>query len=249
MTADSTYHLKVFQTADELCKAAAEFFIDISRKSIAARGRFVVSLSGGTTPQGLYSLLSESPFREQVEWEKTVVFWGDERCVSLNDTQNNAHQAKITLLDKIDIPKANIYAIPVNLSPEEAAINYEKEVNCFFGKETPRFDLMLLGLGENGHTASLFPGTNVIYEQTVGIRAVYVEEEKMFRITMTAPLINQSGAILFLVNGENKAVILKEVLTAAYRPDKIPAHLIQPVNGELYWFVDRASASLITIKN
>ena len=243
------YKLKIFQTADELNKAAVEFIIAAAKKAIAMRGKFIISLSGGQTPQKLYSLLSESPYREQVQWEKTFVFWDDERCVPLDDERNNAHCAKFTLLDKIDIPESNIYAIPVNLSPGEAAVKYEKELKYFFGKEALRFDLILLGLGANGHTASLFPKTKVIDEQMEGIRAVYVEEEKMFRVTMTAPLINQARIILFLVTGENKAEILKKVFTVSYRPDQIPAQLIKPGDGELYWFVDGAASSLITNEN
>ena len=244
-----SYNLNIFQTVDDLNKAAAEYFIDHSRKSIASRGRFVVSLSGGQTPQKLYSLLAEPDFRDQVEWKKTFIFWGDERCVSLDDERNNAHQAKLILFDKIEIPKFNIHFIPVNLSPEEAASNYEKNIKDFFGKEAVQFDLVLLGLGENGHTASLFSGTKVIDEQAAGVRAIYVKEEKMFRITMTAPLINRARAILFLVAGENKSEILKKVLTAPYQPALIPAQLIKPTDGELMWFVDGAVSSLITNEN
>jgi 6-phosphogluconolactonase len=241
----SKLNLIVFQTADEFNKAAAEFIVAIASKSIAARGRFVVSLSGGKTPQKLYSLLAELPFRNQIEWGRTFVFWGDERCVPLDDARNNAYQAKIFLLDKVNIPKTNIFSIPVNLSPEEAAIEYENEIKNFFGDEPMKFDLFLLGLGENGHTASLFPGTNVIDEQSESVRDVYVEEEKMFRITITAPLINRASTILFLVTGKNKAEMLRKVLELPYQPDKIPAQLIKPIDGELYWFVDQDAATLI----
>jgi 6-phosphogluconolactonase len=245
LKSNPTDNLNIFQTTDKLYKAAAEYFIDHSKKSIASKGRFVVSLSGGQTPQKLYSLLAEPHFHNQVQWNKTFIFWGDERCVPLDDERNNAHQAKLILLDKIEIPKSNIHFIPVNLSPEDAAFNYEKNVIDFFGKEAAKFDLVLLGLGENGHTASLFPGTKVIDEQAAGVRAIYVKEEKMFRITMTAPLINQAHAILFLVAGENKSEILKEVLSAPYQPDIIPAQLITPVDGKVLWFVDSGAAALI----
>jgi len=243
--------LKVFETVDALNKAAAEYIITIAKKAIAERGKFIISLSGGETPKKIYSLLATPHFCKQIEWNKVFIFWGDERCVSLNDVRNNAYQARLTLLDKIDIPLLNIYSIPVNLPPAEAASTYEKELKAFFGNEAEqstlhaKFDLILLGLGENGHTASLFPGTKVINEQTEGIRAVPVEEEKMFRITMTAPLINQAHHILFLVTGENKAEVLKNVLAAPYQPEKYPAQLIKPVNGELAWFVNQEAASLI----
>ena len=201
MAIPSKYNLKVFQTEDELNKSAVEFIIAISNKSLAAKGKFIIALSGGQTPEKLYSLLAELPFHEQIQWKKTFIFWGDERCVPLEDERNNAHRAKSILLGKVDIPLANIHFIPVNLSPAEAANKYEKGLKDFFGKDPLRFDLILLGLGENGHTASLFPGTKLIDEQSEGIREVYVEEEKMFRVTMTAPLIDQAHHILFLVTG------------------------------------------------
>ncbi len=249
MITGSTYTLKVFETADAFNKAAAEFIITIAEKSIAARGRFTISLSGGQTPGNLYRLLAEPEYCKRMPWKNTFIFWGDERCVPLDDERNNARQAKILLLDKIEIPLSNVYRIPVNLSPQEAALQYEKELAVFFGEEPMCFDLILLGLGENGHTASLFPGTEIIKEQAIGIKEVFVEEEKMFRISMTATLINQAHHILFLVTGEKKAGILKEVLTAPYQPDKYPAQIIKPADGELYWFVDHDAASLMNPEN
>jgi 6-phosphogluconolactonase len=241
----TTYNIQVFQTPDELNKVAAQLIIDIGGKCIAANGRFTLSLSGGETPKKLYALLSEHPYREQLEWKKTFVFWGDERCVPLNDERNNAYQAKLLLLNKIDIPFSNIYSIPVNLSPKDAGKQYEKELKTFFGTGSPNFDLILLGLGKNGHTASLFPGTKVIEEKAVGVREVYIEEEKMFRVTMTAPLINMAHHILFLINGKEKSEILNNVLTSSYQPNNYPAQLIKPVDGELYWFVDSTAGVLL----
>jgi len=238
----SINNLKVFSSVDLLNTAAAEFIITTARKAITEKGKFAISLSGGHTPEKLYLLLSQSPFREQIQWEKTFVFWGDERCVPLNDEQNNAHRAKTLLLDKVSIPLTNIYAIPVNLPPTEAARTYEKELKNFFGSKPIQFDLILLGLGENGHTASLFPGTKVLEENKERIREVFVEEEKIFRITMTAPLINQAHCILYMVTGEKKAKVLKTILKEHYLPEKYPAQLIKPLNGELFWYVDKAAA-------
>ena len=239
--AHSICNLKVFKSKDGLYKAAVEYIIALARKSIATKGRFTISLSGGETPKKLYSLLSKLPFREQLQWNKTFIFWSDERCVALDDDRNNAHQAKLILINKVDIPISNIHFIPVNLSPVSAAAKYEKDLKRFFGKYAPRFDLVLLGLGENGHTASLFPGTKVIEEKAEGIRALYVEEEKMFRITMTAPLINLAHHILFLVSGKGKAGILNKVIKSTYQPNNYPAQLIKPVDGELNWFADNGS--------
>ncbi len=244
---DQSHHnLRVFQTVDELNVAAAELIISIANKSIAARGRFVISLSGGQTPEKLYSLLAKSPWREQIEWIKTFIFWGDERYVQFDDKRNNARAVKSILLNRIDIPSRNIYFINVNLQPDMAAKEYEKDIKDFFKTESLRFDLVLLGLGENGHTASLFPGTKVIDEHVEGVRDVYVEEEKMFRVTMTAPLINQAHHILFLVTGTKKSEVVKQVLTSSFQPDHYPAQLIKPNDGVLQWFVDRDAATLIS---
>jgi 6-phosphogluconolactonase len=235
--------LRIFPTSDEVSAAAADYIIDIAKESITARGRFVISLSGGRTPEKLYSLLAKSPLREKIEWLKTFIFWTDERYVGFDDEQNNAHHIKLILLNKIDIPASNIHVINVNLQPDEAAMEYEKDIKYFFKNGPLRFDLILLGLGENGHTASLFPGTSVLNDQTKGIRSVYVEEDKRYRITMTAPLINQASHILFLVTGMSKNEMLRNTLTESFQPIKFPAQLIKPANGELLWFSDRKASS------
>jgi 6-phosphogluconolactonase len=242
-------HLEVFATIDDLNIAAAKFIVDIANKAIAEKGKFIISFSGGQTPVKLYSILAEQPFRAQIDWGKTFIFWGDERCVPIDDERNNAHQAKITLLDKVNIPPSNVHPIPVDLTPAEAAGNYEKEIKDFFGQEPLQFDLILLGLGENGHTASLFPGAKILNEKAEGVREVYVEEEKMFRITMTAPLINQAHHILYLVAGKNKAEILENAMWLPYQPEKYPVQLIKPVHGDLRWFADSSAATGVLLKN
>jgi len=247
MSNTSKYNLKIFPTVDDLSIAAAELIIAIAHEAIAARGKFTISLSGGQTPEKLYSLLAKPPWREQIEWLKTFIFWGDERYVRFDDPRNNAHNATSILLHEIPIPASNTYLINVNLQPDQAAMEYEKEIKTFFKNETPRFDLVLLGLGENGHTASLFPGTTVIAEQLEGVRDVYVESEKMFRITMTAPLLNLARHILFLVTGTKKSEVLKNILTSSFQPDHYPAQLIMPKDGELQWFADKEAAVLISI--
>ncbi len=240
MTTYPKYNLEVFPTEDTLAKAAAEFIIEVAKKSIAAKGKFIIALSGGQTPEKLYSLLAEPPFREQIQWKKTFIFWGDERCVPLDDERNNAHQTISIFLDKVAIPQKNIHRIQVNLSPVEAAEEYEKEIDKFFMGDIPVFDLILLGLGTNGHTASLFPGTQVLHEQKPGVKAVYVEDLKAYRITMTAPLINLAHQILFLITGIEKAEIMKDVFSGN---NKYPSQLIKPVNGELRWFIDKEAAN------
>ena len=237
--------ISVFQTSVELAQAAADLMIKISRKAVESRGKFVISLSGGTTPAYLYALLTKSPYRDQIPWDKTFVFWGDERFVPSDNKLNNAHMAKTLLLDHINIPSININSVPVDLEPCKAAKEYADTIKKFFGKETPHFDLIFLGLGENGHTASLFPGSDVVFENTQLVREVYVAEQQMYRITMTPPLINKAHHIIFLVEGKNKAEILKTVLTGPKQPDQFPAQVINPKDGNLYWFVDKNAAALL----
>ena len=237
--------LKVFDTAELLSEAAADFVIHLAAESIEQRGRFVISLSGGNTPGKLYCLLATPVLKHQIEWNKTFIFWGDERCVPSDDERNNAYMAKLLLLDKIDIPAANIYPVPVDLPPAEAAGAYEQTLKAFFRQSEPRFDLILLGLGNDGHTASLFPGTPVLDEVKNLVKEVYVVEQQMFRITMTAPLINQARNVTFLVTGKEKAAIMKAMLGNSIQTDKYPAQLIKPVNGNLFWFIDREAGSAL----
>lgn len=240
-----TYNLTAFKTTDDLNKAAAAFIIEAAEKAIAARGRFIISLSGGQTPAGLYKLLASTLYKTKLQWKNIYIFWGDERCVPLDDERNNAYQAKKILLDKIDIPAENIHRIHTNLAPEKAAAEYEREMNIFFKGDEQRFDLILLGLGDNGHTASIFPGTDLVKEKEKGIRAVYVAEENKYRVSMTAPLINLAHNILFLVTGIAKAATLQKVLTGPYLPDNYPAQLIKSATGSLTWFTDEDAASLL----
>jgi 6-phosphogluconolactonase len=245
MTMGQQNRIQVFKTEQELTEAAAVFIIKTAKDAIDARGRFMISLSGGHTPEQLYALLAKPPFRDQMPWSKTFVFWGDERCVPSGDKQNNAYMAKTLLLDHIDIPPLNINPIPVDIPPAAAAKEYEQTIKKLFDKEPPCFDLILLGLGENGHTASLFPDTDVLLEHNHLVKEVYVDEQKMFRITMTADLINLAHNILFLVEGEKKSEILKAVLQDTAQLGKYPAQLIKPVNGDLYWFMDKKAAMLL----
>ena len=247
MTTGKPYKLEVFPSEEELDNAAAEFIIDRAKNAIAAKGKFTISLSGGRTPQKLFELLAQPHYANKIDWKNTCIFWGDERCVPLDDERNNAFQAKNILLNKVNIPASNIYRIPVDLPPVAAASNYERTLDNFFENNPIQFDLILLGLGENGHTASLFPGANVIEDTSAGIRDVYVEEGNMYRITMTAPLINEAHAILFLVTGKEKAEILNKVLKDSSENKKYPAQLVKPESGELFWFIDSEAASLLTI--
>lgn len=242
---DTKNKIKIFSTPDALAEGAAAFIAALAEKAVADKGRFVISLSGGSTPKHLFQLLATAPYSRQIPWGKTYVFWGDERCVPADDEQNNAHMARQALLDKIGIPAENVFPVQVQLSPGPAAINYEKKIKEFFAGQPPVFDLILLGLGENGHTASLFPGTDALDEHTHLVKDVYVTELKMYRITMTEKLINQAGNILFLVEGTGKADIVHKVIAGPLKPDVYPAQLIKPVHGILCWYLDSQAAALL----
>lgn len=238
-------NIQVFPNPEALSIAAAEKIIALANNYITKNGRFTISLSGGSTPERLFKLFAESPYRERMPWQNTYFFWGDERHVPLDDPRNNAHQAIQLLFSKINIPAENIYRIQTNLSPEEAALDYEAKIIKLFGDAPPQFDVMLLGMGDNGHTASLFPKTQVLHEETRMVKEEYIEEVQMYRITMTAPLINLAHHIIFLATGANKADMLKTVLHGDYEPELYPVQLIQPIDGELLWMVDEAAAAAL----
>lgn len=239
------YSLEVLQSSELLYRNAAGFIIKSAKKAVADRGRFSISLSGGHTPEQLYALLSTAPYSDQVPWNNTYIFWGDERCVPATDERNNSHMARRALLDKVPVPEENIFPVRVELSPTEAAIAYEQAIKEFFRHHTPEFDLILLGLGENGHTASLFPHTEVLNETTRLVQEVYIEELDMNRVTMTVPLINKAHDVLFLVTGKEKAPILRTILKDTFDPDNYPAQLIHPEPGNLHWMLDADAASLL----
>jgi len=245
MNRDKNKEIQVFDTAEQLSDAAASLIIELSDQALRERGRFLLSLSGGRTPEQLYHTLASPPARDRLQWDKTYVFWGDERCLPMDNPENNAFMARQVLLSKTVIPSENIFPMPVNLTPAGAAKAYEQTISDFFGHEEPRFDCMLLGLGADAHTASLFPGTMAVHDKEHLVAEQYVEEVQMFRVTMTAPLINNSRNIIFLVAGKTKAHALQQVMTAAFDPDKYPAQLIQPVDGNIYWLVDKEAAALL----
>jgi 6-phosphogluconolactonase len=243
MKSEKGNNIRVFGTIESLNITAAKLLVEIAESFVKNNGRFLLCLSGGNTPKSFYKILSENPYRRLIPWKNTFIFWTDERCVSMDDENNNAHSAYEVLLKKIDMPVANIFPIKVNLTPANAAIDYESTLKVFFGKESPVFDLILLGLGENGHTASLFPNTSVLREKTHWVKEVFAEELNMYRITMTAPLINKARNIFILITGEDKSRIVKTIFSASYEPEKYPIQLIKPLNGEMKWFLDKEAAS------
>lgn len=235
--------LHIYSTSDEVLQHLADYFVASATKAVADHGRFSVALSGGNSPKKLYELLASPAYREQVAWDKVFFFFGDERYVPHTDPDSNYLMAKTAFLEPLRIPLAQIFAFDTTLAPAEAAQQYTQAIQKFFAPDSPSFDLILMGLGDDAHTASLFPGTSVLQEQAAIAKEVFVEEKQVYRLTMTAPLLNQGKAFAFLVQGENKAAAVQHVLSGEQNPQVFPAQLIAPASGELHWFLDKAAAS------
>ncbi|MEO7046648.1 MAG: 6-phosphogluconolactonase, partial [Ferruginibacter sp.] len=178
--------ISVFENSEALSKAAADFIVSLAAKQIAENGKFTIALSGGNTPSQLFELLATGAYNKAIDWKNTFVFWGDERCVPVDDERNNSHVAKELLLNNVKIPTENIFIVPVKMPPAKAAHHYEQTLKSFFKTQFPAFDLILLGMGDNGHTASLFPKTPILQEKKALVKEVYVEELDMNRVSFTA---------------------------------------------------------------
>ncbi len=239
--------IRVYNDYDELSHAAAEMFVLQSRQAGMICGRFSVALSGGETPRRLYELLATPHYSERVHWDEVHIFWSDERCVPEDDPRSNTRMARLALLDNVPIPAENIHPINCDHSPEQAARSYEQQLRKFFATQNPNFHLVLLGLGANGHIASLFPHTPVLNEKERWVSEVYVPELEMNRITFTAPYINQAEKVIFLVSGADKAQVLEDVLEGPYQPSELPAQLIRPAGIHPTWLVDRAASHKLTM--
>ena len=233
--------VRTYPDAASLARAAAEDFVTLAAEAVAVHGQFVVALSGGSTPRATYTLLASDEFAARVDWPRVRVFWGDERCVPPDHPDSNYRMAREALLDKIPIPTENVHRIQSELSPDQAATAYQEELEAVLGIGG-RFDLILLGMGTDGHTASLFPGTAVIYEQTRKVVAHRVKKLGAWRITLTPVVINAAAHVTFLVSGAGKAERLREALTGPYQPDVLPAQIVRPTDGRLLWLVDAAAA-------
>ena len=236
---------EVFIVADdaELGRKSAERFIELARRSVKAAGRFSIALSGGSTPRHLYSLLASPGYTERLSWPAVRLFWGDERCVPPDHADSNFCMAHEALLSKIDIPRENIYRMAGELEPKAAAAAYELQLKNSFGRENgemPRFDLILLGIGDDGHTASLFPGSDVLAETGRLVAAPYVEKLKTHRLTLTLPVLNHANEVCFLVSGSAKAAVLREILSGSA---DLPAAKVQPVSGRATWFITEDAAA------
>ncbi|WP_336733706.1 6-phosphogluconolactonase [Chryseobacterium sp. VD8] len=218
--------ITVFNDLDTLYKKSADRFVDLAEKSIKNHDRFVVALSGGSSPKAIFKLLASGEYADKIEWGKVFFFWVDERWVSLNDEKSNAKMTFDTLLNHVSINKNHIFPMYKDgVSAEEFALEYENQIRNVLGNDG-RFDFILLGMGDDGHTASLFPGEKVLWEKEKWVDAYYLKPQEMFRITLTAPVINNAENILIVTFGENKKHTLNEVLNGVYNPEQYPMQLI-----------------------
>ena len=239
----SEHQPAIFENADALALAAANWMVDCIADTLQKQDRFTLVLSGGSTPQKLFNLLASTSFRERINWEKIHIFWGDERAVPFTDERNNAAMAFRTLLDHVPVKKENIHIMDTTLEPQAAAAAYEKVLKTYFSNADRTFDLVLLGMGDDGHTLSLFPGQENIHERNKWVMAFYLEAQQMYRITLTAPIVNGASRVAFLITGSGKAVALYEVLYGQHDPDRFPSQLIQPYHEKPHWFLDKAAAA------
>ena len=230
----------------ELSRQSAERFSQLALQSGEGAGRMTVALSGGSTPKHLYSLLASPDYKNRIPWKNVQLFWGDERCVPTDHPESNFRMVQEALLSKIEIPAANIHRMHGEGQPQKAAAEYEKELQKVFGLKSgalPRFDLILLGIGEDGHTASLFPGSDALNETKHLVVAPFVEKLNSHRLSLSLPVLNNAANVWFLVTGGSKADAVKEVLSAS---SDLPAARVHPINGNLIWHITQDAAPGIT---
>lgn len=239
-------HLHIYKDAEETTLALADWITSLIQKTLEVKDKFTIALSGGETPKRLYQTLASPRYREKLNWSKLHIFWGDERYVPFTDERSNAKMAYDNLLSKVKVPSEQVHKIWTDISPAESAKQYEKILHQYFDDKQTTFDLVLLGLGEDGHTLSLLPDAEVLSDDSSWVTAVH-SKEKGDRITLMPVIVNRSSAIAFLITGENKAKILQQILKEPEQHN-YPAQLIQPLNNELYWFADKSAAQYLNIE-
>ena len=248
----ASVEIRPLTTPQELFAAAAEEVVRAANDAVAERGRFTIALSGGSTPKNLFNLLATNA-RTVLPWDRMFFFFGDERHVPPTDPESNYHMADESLLSKVPVPPGNVFRIPAeNPDAAAAAAAYEKTLQKFFALQPgqfPVFDLILLGMGPDGHTASLFPGTAGLQEKSRLVIANWVEKFKTSRITLTLPVLNAARCVTFLVSGTGKAPALHAVLDSDAPGEQYPSKLVRPTDGKLIWLVDRAAASELSTRS
>lgn len=238
--------VNIYPSEEKLFTALANYFVLIVETSLTDNNRFSFVLSGGNSPRKLYELLASPAFATRVPWERVDFFFGDERYVPLTDRESNYKMVNQSLFEPLQIKPSQIYGIDTGKNPAESAEGYAETISQYFSSYTSHFDFVLLGLGDNAHTASLFPSTPVLKDSVPSVASVFLADQHAFRITMNAPMLNLASHIVFLVYGASKADAVCQVLKAPRDPDHFPAQLISPRNGNLQWFMDTAAASKIS---
>jgi 6-phosphogluconolactonase len=237
--------IHIAQDASGVTSQLAAWIADYIDAVLARQDRFTFVLSGGNTPKSLYGLLASPPYLERIPWEKIHFFWGDERAVPYDDDRNNARMCFEALLDKVAVRLEHIHVMRTDITPALAAQEYEQILNTYFGDSGQTFDFVLLGMGDDGHTLSLFPGMDVVRQVQKNVDTFYLPAQDMSRITLTAPIVNRASCVAFMATGAGKAVVLKSVLEGARNVDLFPSQIIWPEEGTLHWFVDEAAAALL----
>lgn len=235
---------------DALSIQYADWLVAYIKETLQQQDRFTIALSGGSTPKKLHELLASPAYKDKIDWSKLHIFWGDERFVPFEDERNNAKMAYDTLLNHVPVPASQIHVMRSDISPEDSAADYEKLLNAYFNPVPGEFhftlDLVILGMGDDGHTLSLFPGLPVVHETKRWVTSFWLAAQDMYRITLTSPVANLARCVTFLAAGPKKAGVLKEVLEGERNVDLYPSQIIQPEKGELHWFVDQAAAAELT---
>jgi 6-phosphogluconolactonase len=235
--------LHVTKDPETLLIALADFVVTRAKVCIEQSGRFTIALSGGSSPKRLYELLASDAYLNRIDWKKVYFFFGDERYVPADHSNSNFLMANKALFVPLSVSAEQIFAVNTSLQPSDAASDYEQRIRKHFHNKDCRFDLILLGLGDNSHTASLFPHTSVLHEEHALVKEIYVQEVSMYRITFTAPLINAAHCVAFLVYGSSKAEAVANILKGPLKIEDYPAQLINPTDGELHWFLDGPAAA------
>ncbi len=236
---------QVYDTPERVAQAAAELFAKVATDAAETRGVARIAISGGSTPKKMFALLAGKPFSSEIPWQKLELYWVDERCVGPDDAESNYRMTREQLLSKVPLPADKIFRMAGELDPEEAASKYEATLRNSFrleGAQAPAFDVILLGMGDDGHTASLFPHTPAIHEMARLVTANHVEAKDTWRITLTWPVINHGRMVCFLIEGSAKADRLHEVLLGEYDPETLPSQLIRPDSGTVYLLLDAEAA-------
>ncbi len=238
-------NIHAYPNKEKLVAATTERIADCMEQAIQKNGLCNMALSGGKTPAGIFSLLASSPYRDRLDWSRLHLFWGDERMVHPEHQDSNFKLVQEALLDHIKIPDENIHRMRGEIEPEEAAAEYIELLHDHFEGDLPCFDLMLLGLGEDGHTASLFPETDAVEECEKHAVAVFVPKLDVWRVTLTLPVLNAARRILFLVSGKSKSEMVQRIISNKQPAKEIPATMVNPQNGELHWMLDSDAMVLI----